>query len=583
MSGALHVLDGSKWSLASKRIEEFILKRLPRVSCEKPSTAFARAYLWTDKSFNYADWMLRGDPNEATLERLRGSTDAPPVLVVFDEAANLGSMLCQLEDDRPEVGREVSTRKVSMLTLIRWACRNLAQAAHKIGVSAPIFVAVSTISSMGEVVKPESSDDSLRVRDRVLKLQQPLTGLHGNMDLLADMPVLTENGGDLAVWACGRPLWRTLQGAEAGWQGPIELVGLKLQGGAELTKLSLEGLCALTYCRVPVLLPHIVALKAVRSHMATALKFESSTCIATYASEPALAAAAAAMCKKRPVSLRTRLTALANVCSASPLSAGGVGEMLACVLLLEARDSCCTNLKGDPFQAVDVGTFLEALAMNPIAALQKELATTTFRDQEFNASNWSLPGGAVRFNHFVHLDPNASSVDEVLRVAWSRCAAILLPPGWPAGDLLIPVRTAGNAKAPLGGIIVQVKNWQDSVEWKEFRVGLAAKLEDPPRKRTELSRFMFLAIVLDARGLKRQPREADTKVIGEDGLDGGSLVTPAMRIRNTRCLSQRLVEDQDGSLLEAIRRLCTLDAALRELVAPRWTPQSLEQSEGPRK
>eukprot|EP00961_Rhodomonas_salina_P266459 3601940-Rhodomonas_salina.1 len=198
------------------------------------------------------------------------------------------------------------------------------------------------------------------------------------------------------------------------WEETVgQYAGSKLLGGTLKPKatwdtLTDEEFLAVVMSRIAgFTVPIQQAERLVRSHMAIAKNVVSGNQVqAGYVSEPVLAGGSKLLSAELGGFGCSSMTKkLATCFSASPISAGDVGEIAAIVVLLKAMDMCCrqSNFQEELLPACSLTNFLDTL----LGEVWREKITTKlnnvdgFQPAEFLAA---LANQAVSFNHFFRIE-----------------------------------------------------------------------------------------------------------------------------------------------------------------------------------
>jgi len=267
----------------------------------------------------------------------------------------------------------------------------------------------------------------------------------------------------------GRPLWQSLErGSESRtWTETLGVYAAsKLLGGkkphlaSSWAKLTEAEFFAVLMSRIAgYVVPFEDAEKLVRSHMAIARKMSQEKCVvASYGSEPLLAGGSKELCLQMGglacVSMVQRLT---RYYSKVPANGGDIGELAAAMILLKAMDKCCENTGHSErlFPACSVTTFLDVLLGSRWRTKVMAAITSSSKFMDPNLFLEELKIGTVSFNHFFRISESDIDWPAVLSAAHRRCGAIILPKGFLALDIVIPIAFPNGLYS---GIVIQVKN-----------------------------------------------------------------------------------------------------------------------------
>ncbi|KAL3659885.1 hypothetical protein V7S43_015187 [Phytophthora oleae] len=219
-----------------------------------------------------------------------------------------------------------------------------------------------------------------------------------------------------------------------------------------------------------------LAFRAVADFMATLafVTFERDAFLSSYTSEPVLTFGAVNVwyeCKDGLV--KYILPQLKKLILSDVVDSGGVGEMVACILMLLAMDKCVMDDYGRVDngligQLVPVEKFLAVLQIEKMQ-IYKKGGDTTSDDERPAFNKWlsKWEGWYMGFTHFVQLvlEPD----EETLWYLLGRRAAGVSPRGQNGADLLIPMfrrqsegdsdaKTSETSKQEVSLMLVQVKD-----------------------------------------------------------------------------------------------------------------------------
>jgi len=287
------------------------------------------------------------------------------------------------------------------------------------------------------------------------------------------------------LWQFGRPVWRSIQsmsGPDAKYQWAaaklmcatdVSTLPAKVSPSAsEFRETGMPRLLAILFARVAgLIIPSTQAEAMVASHMATAINYVDGSIVARYFSEPALAEGSKFVLRQMRWTMCAPefVNSICTEMSKSPPHAGDLGEMAACMILLQVMDGA--DLRPTP--SISAAEFLGRLVgpswqeelrlrLCPGGAVTRSAATRDGAKFFFSMSH-----GMVSYNHFVRVKdvPQAATEQEwpkVLRWAWARQAAIICAAGQDLIDLVIPIlHKVEDGKWLLGCLMVQVKNTED--------------------------------------------------------------------------------------------------------------------------
>ncbi|RLN92233.1 hypothetical protein BBJ28_00003250 [Nothophytophthora sp. Chile5] len=381
--------------------------------------------------------------------------------------------------------------------------------AHDYGSFAGIFaVLVDTNSKISNVTPPSTRDPSSREPKTEKSVLFPPFVLTHTMDVFldADMKQKREEGAvstssefyrefvqrDTEAMRngladMGRSLWQQYKIAKGeqhsrdnAWENLLTLAAQKLVGGqapSKVTKGSPNGLCgvAALLCRLGIR-PYSwspLASRVVADYMAV-LSYVSYThdqFVSSYSSEPILTFGAARVwyefdivnsdgsveVSSRSLLERLILPELATMLRQEVLDTGGIGELVARIVLLLAMDATGVVMKGDRERCYagefySVATFLRTLSGDSTEVKVGENKTDVPPVDDLLAP-WEA--WKVGFSHFVQLSREPS--EKVLWAMLARRAACALPRNFKGIDLLIPIFK----DATVSMILIQVKNRED--------------------------------------------------------------------------------------------------------------------------
>mmetsp|Transcript_6901 Transcript_6901/g.13654 ORF Transcript_6901/g.13654 Transcript_6901/m.13654 type:complete len:769 (+) Transcript_6901:61-2367(+) len=355
---------------------------------------------------------------------LQTVTTPSNVVFVIDEAARMG---------HPENG-------IEHWRALRRALRDVAKDVKDKEVRI-LGIAVATVSA-GATMHPTSfNDPSLRGPLAQLSRNRPLSGLTCNLDAVVK----------------GRPLWSAYDEPRERARIAAEklLCSSPLKGS--ISQYTLEPKCSMVLSRVPFVLPRHAAGAMVGMHMATVLRVaeDGKAFTAGYVSDPCLVQGAAFAAKLLNYDFAQKLRDITELFSKSVHnngSAGDVGELGVCMVLLEAMDGARLSK-----QTVPLDCFTECNPVTLSEFLARFLSSTS-------AAFHPDLDSSVNFTHFARVyDCAVMEKDEFADSLWERQAAALCPPGYAGIDIMIPVlhstSTATNRK--FFWVMIQSKNYND--------------------------------------------------------------------------------------------------------------------------
>ena len=291
--------------------------------------------------------------------------------------------------------------------------------------------------------------------------------------LTTDTDAMRDNLVDM-----GRPLWQrykvNAQHRSEDWKNLLCLAASKLVGGQDLHAVTVQGSGALhgvtaLLCRVGVR-PYSwspLATRVVADHMAVLSYINSKhdQFVSSYSSDPILTFGAARVWYREasggsttPLLESHILPELRTMLKEEVLDTGGVGELVARIVLLMVMDSVgvvTSGVEGDRCydgKFYSVATFLRTLSGNT-ADVRADTSTGTVASVDDLLKPWE--SWHVGFSHFVQLSSEPTA--EMLRTLLARRAAGTLWRNYKGIDLLIPIFNGDMVSM----IAIQVKNRVD--------------------------------------------------------------------------------------------------------------------------
>ena len=318
------------------------------------------------------------------------------------------------------------------------------------------------------------------------------------------------------LFSLGRPLWGTLmQVGNDGVYYAFEIAQALFRNGKENTAFdtnSIDLLALLSYRLNLYISLQSLAEELTSGFLRYIVKVSEDRAFirTTQPSEPMLAYLSMDMMRQGGGKLRLELVkAMFRNAMEGFINVGDVGEAVAALVLLFSFDRVhAISLDGQGpsinIQCIPLTDFLGA-----------SLPPKIFREMETRARSKvemaRLWGGYVFFNHMVKLKEKPAA--EILRQAFNRGAAMILPDKFPGADILIPVFIPeGNE---MSYFIIQVKNRKDdSITRGETRLdanqGMKLATSQLPRVKAHLALMMCLqctqggSVVLYPQLKKRQ-------------------------------------------------------------------------------
>ena len=301
------------------------------------------------------------------------------------------------------------------------------------------------------------------------------------------------------LFSLGRPLWGALmQVGNDGVNYAFEIAQALFRNGKENTSFD-------SSCRIDLLallsyrLNFYISLQSLAEELTSGfLRYivkvseDRAFIRTTQPSEPMLAYLSMDMMRQGGGKLRMELVkAMFRNATEGFINVGDIGEAVASLVLLFSFDRVHTNSLDGQGPSINV----QCIPLTKF--LGASLPPKIFGEMENRAESKDeiarLWGGYVFFNHMVKLREKPTA--EILRQAFNRGAAMILPDKFPGADILIPIFLPEDNE--MSYLIIQVKNRKDdSITRGETRLdanqGMKLATSQLPRVKTHLALMMCL-------------------------------------------------------------------------------------------